>query len=365
MRVLLLSKYGRKGASTRLRSLQYIPFLEQDGIHVHAAPLLDDTYLTGLYAGHPPFSSILSGYARRIQKLLSSRAYDLVWIEKEALPWVPLFLELTFLKRARVVIDYDDAIFHNYDRHKSPVIRFLLAGKIERLMNRANAVVVGSDYLREHALTAGARSVVKIPTVVDLRRYGPPPVHSPSSQPIRIGWIGTPATVKYLIPLLEVFRDTAAENSARFVVIGAKLPSMPGLDAYVDHKSWSEEGEVDLIRGLDIGIMPIPDEPFERGKCGYKLIQYMACGKPVVASAVGENLRIVQHERNGLLAETLEDWRAALSTLCRDQHKRAEYGSQGRKLVEQDYSLQVTAPRLANHMKRMMGSDFMQSKELS
>lgn len=348
LRVLLLSKYGRQGASSRLRSYQYIPYFAALGVEVEAAPLLDDRYVRGLYGGSVPMRSVLAGYFSRLSRLLKGARFDLVWLEKELFPWVPAFLELAWINRQiPYLIDYDDAIFHRYDHSRWGIARWLLADKIDRVMKAASLVVAGSDYLVDRARRAGARRVEKLATVVDLARY--PVAREGRPGRITIGWIGTPNTSRYLLPLLPLLRKVSNRWDARIVAIGAA--SLPEFDGLVEVAPWSESSEVDAINAIDIGIMPLPDEPFERGKCGYKLIQYMACGKSVVASPVGENVRIVRHGVNGFHATHLNEWRLALDALCADAGMRARFGRAGRACVEAEYSLAVTAPRLCELLR--------------
>ena len=129
------------------------------------------------------------------------------------------------------------------------------------------------------------------------------------------------------------------------MAIGAGTLNLPGID--VELLPWQECTEVDLLRTCDIGVMPLADTPWERGKCGYKLIQYMACGLPVVASPVGVNRRLVDEGRDGFLADSDASWHAALARLCDDADLRARLGGMGRRKVESGYSLQVTSPTLA------------------
>jgi len=345
MKVLLLSKYGRLGASSRMRFYQYLPHLERFDIQVTAAPLLDDLYVTDLYAGKGrSFSALLASYAERLRRLLTSRTYDLLWIEKELFPYFPALAE-TLLKAARIpyIVDYDDAVFHTYDQHRRGLVRLLLGGKIDAVMRNASLVVAGNDYLADRARRAGSRVVEIIPTVIDLESY--PVGHQHENDRFTIGWIGTPPTSKYLQLLNQVVAGLGDLDSCRFLFIGIERANLAG--ARVEYRRWSEANEAAAIGEFDVGIMPLTDGPWEQGKCGYKLIQYMACGVPVVASPVGVNCRIVDDGKNGFLAGTADAWIRALSRLRNDRSLRQEMGARGRSKVAARYSLQVTAPRLA------------------
>lgn len=343
MRILLLSRYSRLGASSRVRSLQYLPFLAAKGWQVDVSPLFSDSYLQALYSGQPRGIQVIAGYWRRIKALLRSRRYDLVWIEKEVFPFMPALAERLLLKvGVPYVVDYDDAWFHRYDKHSNRVIRSLLGRKIDTVMRYAALVVAGNEYLAERARMAGARRVEIVPTVVDLTRYEV--VQSTGNHPLVVGWIGSPVTSRYLLSIGRVYESLAKEFDVRFVAVGASEGELQELP--VEVLNWAEETEVQSIQAFDIGVMPLEDSPWERGKCGYKLIQYMACGLPVVASPVGVNGEIIQHGANGFLAHDLYEWEQTLRDLLNDHGLRQRMGDKGRERVEAWYSLQVQAPRL-------------------
>ena len=326
--------------------MQYRPALEQAGFEVHYAPLFDAAYLKGLYSGKRSIGAILKAYRRRVGQLLRVSDADAIWLEKEALPWVPAPLEARLLpKSIPLIADYDDAVFHRYDRHRSTAVRKFLGLKIARAMAAADLVTVGNEYLAAYAKDAAAPAVEIAPTVVDTDVYDASPRLS-SNGTCRIGWIGTPGTwVDCVQPFLPTIRGALESARADILAVGAGDAALGLPDVTV--RLWSEQREVPDIREMDIGIMPLPDTPWMRGKCGYKLIQYMACGLPVVASPVGVNAEIVEHGVNGFLAETKQDWQEALETLIGDPDLRLRMGRAGREKVERHYSLQVQGPRVA------------------
>lgn len=349
LRVVALARYGRRGASSRLRFYQYGPLLAAAGIRLEVLPLLSDTYLERRYAGRGRLGPALAGAARRLGALAGrARRADLLWIEQEVLPWVPAAWELACLPRGIPwVVDCDDAIFHRYDAHPHPLVRRLLGHKIDRLMARAALVTAGNAYLAARARRAGAPRVAVVPTVVDLARYPPPAGEQRRAGPAVIGWVGSPATEHYLLAIGDSLRRVCRRTGARLHLVGAS-PALAAAfpDVAVAVIPWREEDEVAQIGRFDVGIMPLADTPWERGKCGYKLIQYMACGLPVVASPVGVNPALVGGDA-GFLAAGAEEWERHLEALVADPELRRRMGAAGRARVEREYALSRQAPRLA------------------
>lgn len=328
-----------------MRTLQFLPYLRNLGWTVEVAPFLDNSYVTSLYGGHTLRRHVAKAYARRLRKLGGVAGFNVVWIEKEALPWLPAWVERFWLKKAaHVVVDYDDAMFHRYDHHRRSIVRRVLGGKIDRVMATADAVVVGNEYLANRAAAAGAKRIEWVPTVIDVDRY-PSCDRTPSPGIPVIGWIGSPDTVRFLAPIFGVANAIAASRNVRFVAIGARRDQLEG--SPFEAVPWSAAEEVESLSALDIGIMPLQDTPWQRGKCGYKLIQYMACGLPVVASPVGVNRNLVYHGRNGFLAATEEEWKAALMALLDSAELRKTMGERGRKMTTEVYTLQRQSPRIA------------------
>lgn len=345
LRLLAYTRYGALGASSRVRLLHFIPALRDAGIEVTVRPLLSDDYLRHKYAGRGVTGEIVAAYARRAFQLAQTPNADVVWIEKELWPWAPAWLERGAWHGKPVVLDYDDAVFHNYDLHRLAAVRALYGGKIDALMKRASLVTAGSGYLAGRARSAGATRVEWLPTVVDTARYrvAPAKPHD-DGRPLVIGWIGSPATIGYVRALAEPLAALARQRRIVLRLIGAKL-DLPGVP--VEFVPWAEDREVEAIATFDVGVMPLPDSPWERGKCGYKLVQYMACGLPVVASPVGANMQIVLPGETGFLAANDAEWLSALTRLVDDAALRQRLGAAGRARAEAHYSLHAAAPRLA------------------
>lgn len=215
-------------------------------------------------------------------------------------------------------------------------------------MSLATLIIAGNNYISNYAYHLGIKRVEVLPTVIDLVKYTfiKDYQKNDGSSCVKLVWIGTPKTQKYLLLIDSIIFQLSQIYTIQLVAIGSNGIKLPNTN--VISIPWSEETEVQEISKCDIGIMPLPDEPWERGKCGLKLLQYMACGLPVVASPVGANLDIVQQGVNGFLAATDKDWFLALETLIQNPALRARMGLAGRERVEQHYSLDVTAPRFAS-----------------
>ncbi len=344
-RIVFFTKYTRAGASSRYRTFQYLPALQSSGMGGSLLPLFDDAYLAHKYTkGHASLWHAFRAFVYRLFSVLTVPRSATVVIEYELLPFFPVVFEhwLTW-RGCRLIVDYDDALFHQYDQHANPWVRRLFGGKIAAVMRLADTVVVGNSYLGDYARHAGARRVEIIPTVVDLARY-PTPLPGGDSAVFTIGWIGSPSTARYLRDIAPALAEVCKNGWARVCLIGSGPIDLPGVP--VEVLPWCDETEVEEMRRFDVGIMPLPDEPWARGKCGFKLIQYMACGLPVVASPVGVNAEIVEPGINGWLASTLDEWVSALRKLAVDRDLRIKMGMAGRKKVEEQYCLQVTAPKV-------------------
>ncbi|WP_145620731.1 glycosyltransferase [Nitrospirillum viridazoti] len=353
---MALPRYDRLGASSRLRFFDPLPHLAAAGLDVSTAPFFDDGYLRRLYAGQPVKGWTLADrYRRRMAALKAAGRTDLLWIEKEALPWLPAGVERRLFGGRPYVLDFDDAWHLRYAGHRLAPLRRLLGDKLERLVAGATLTVVANDALASWAEAAGARRLLRLPTPVDLARYQaalaperppgdrPPGNHAPGE--FRVGWIGTPSSARYLAALAEPLAALAASGPLTLVTIARHPVALPGVPE--EFIPWSEAGETAALAGIDAGIMPLPHTPFAQGKSGFKLLQYMAAGKAVVASPVGENRRIVADGVTGLWADSPEGWVQALEALRTDLDLRHRLAAAGRDLVAREYDLAVLGPRLA------------------
>ncbi|GAB3219751.1 glycosyltransferase family 4 protein [Algoriphagus aestuariicola] len=366
------------GASSRLRTYQYLDLWKEAGFGTMVSPFFNEAYLKQVYSHQKPaLWNVLQCYFRRFFVLFSAFRYDFIWVEKELFPFLPAWGE-RFLRAAglRLLLDYDDAVFHNYDQSPRPLVRALLSNKIDQAMRAAACVFVGNEYLAERARKAGAQRISFLRTVVDQEKYSWSPRQQEApvakagivrgaeddSLPRQkdlptIGWIGSPSTLKYLSLMSKALADVYQKVPFRFVLVNSETAKYRNLlhlpEGVVEHLVWSEDEEVSQLHRMDIGIMPLPDDPWERGKCAYKLIQYMACGLPVVASPVGMNKELVCHGRNGFLAQSDKDWEESLLQLLENPEIRQAMGKEGKGLIARDYTLTGNFQRIKKELEEL------------
>lgn len=348
LNLLILTRFDEHGAGPRYRIFQYLEHLKKRGIRTKIYPLFDKTYIQNLYFQNKRSKIyVLKKYLKRLFFLLRHKnKFDLVLMDAELFPFLPYRLEKFFLPK-KYIIDQDDAIFHTYDLHSSWLVRALLKDKIDKIMRNSLHLIVGNSYVQNRALAAGVKQISVIPTVVSAEKYLPSQKKKLRNH-IIIGWVGSPPTVKSLSLIEGVLRRIAQQAKIILHVIGAQY-AVNGLKTicFDWQEGWSEEKEIMLTQEIDIGIMPLSNAPYEKGKCGFKLIKYMACAKPIIASPIGMNVDIVTHGENGFLAKTQEEWEQYLILLIQNQDLREKLGHCGREKMLKKYSLEVTAPKVS------------------
>ncbi|MDO8775159.1 MAG: glycosyltransferase family 4 protein [Burkholderiaceae bacterium] len=341
IKVLGLALYGPLAASTRYRMGQYVPGLAELGIDLRLTGLLGDDYLRRRFnGGGLPLAAMVHDGAERLKQLHHLGEFDLAMLYCELFPFMPGWLERVLIRKP-YIYDMDDAFYLRYRLGRKRIARSVLGDKFDSVMAGAAAVTAGNSVLAEYALKHNP-AVRQIPTVVDTTRYVP--VTRRQNPVFTVGWIGSPSTASYLPELVAPLAALGAEAPLNFVVIGGKAPAIPNVN--VIEVEWQEHTEVDLINTFDVGVMPLPDDDWARGKCAFKLIQYMACAVPVVASPVGANADVVTPEC-GLMAITTDEWVQALKAIRDDAGLRQRMGEAGRQRVVEHYSLHTALPKLA------------------
>ncbi len=357
LRVLVVSPIPEEGAGCRFRIGHYIPYLEANGFEVTLVSLFTTSFFRLVYKpGNLGIKAFrFAGLAlRHLWRLRRARDYDVIFIYREIFPVGPAWVEWLLARVGPpIVFDFDDAIFLPSVSEANRLIAALKTpGKVATIVRRSAQVVVGNDYLGDYARQFNPR-VTMIPTGVDTTRFTPPATPRPvagAGGPM-VGWIGSPTTAAYLMGLAPVLQQVAASQPFVLKVSGTGDPvRMPGVA--VENAEWRLNGEIDLFRSCDIGVYPLVDDAWAKGKCGFKAIEFMACGVPVVASAVGVNREIIEDGVNGFLASSEEEWIAKLGRLIAEPALRARFAAAGRRTIEERYSLHVNAPKLADVLQR-------------
>ncbi|MBU0490773.1 MAG: glycosyltransferase family 4 protein [Chloroflexi bacterium] len=362
-KILFLTRYDRCGASSRYRIYQYLPFLEQAGFEGVVHPLFVGTYLQRIYSAQPRYRQLMSQVPVIARTLFGRwqllgreiQNYDLVYLQYDALPYLPLVLERrVFAPGVRVVVDYDDAVHISYQQHSNFLVRRILGAKIPNIVKQSHQVIVGNRHLAEWAANFN-RNVRIIPTSVDLERYPlDPTTRSMNTRPV-IGWIGTPITAKYLQLLKKPLQVLRTRHDFVLKVIGAPNLEMDGITMI--QVPWSEASEVEELHTCDVGVMPLPDDVWARGKSALKLIQYLATGIAAVASPVGANCDVLQDGENGLLAGTETEWVEKIALLIENPTYREQLAQAGYRTVQSRYSLQANAPKWIDILRQVVSNE--------
>ncbi len=357
LRVLFLTLYPETMPSSRLRVYQYLPELARLGFQTKVLPAVPEPWFSRLYfsklrALHAVY--VLLEAALAFWRIAQAKNYDVVFVQKGIVSTNLRGFAAQLLRVSRrVIFDFDDDILgRTMTEFRHPFLARLQDRREAEYVAAASAcVIAGNEYLRGRVLPVN-KSVVVIPTPVDTGRFCPAGRKAgepASAAPLVIGWIGMEIGMSYLRSLAGVLQKLAAQQPVRLKVIsrlqgGGKF-SLPGVQT--EFVPWSYEAEVREMQAFDIGIMPVRADEWGPGKCGLKLLQYMALGLPAVASQIGANSDIVDDGVDAFLASTDEEWLERLLLLCRDANLRRRLGERARKKVEEVYSLKVMTVRLA------------------
>jgi glycosyltransferase involved in cell wall biosynthesis len=317
--------------SPRYRIPQFVPFLQKHGIESALVRLSENP-------------------VHRWKQLREAKLYDAVVLQRRLLqPWT-----LAALRHGArsLIFDFDDAVMYRSSKWRNPHSRSRM-WRFRKTIEASDLVFAGNSFLKKEAERfAAPEKIHVIPTAVDLERYTPKN-HTESSGPVTIGWIGSQGTLRYLravMPALETISEKCRDVQLK-IVCNAFLESE---QIRIVKKQWEETAEVPDVKSFDVGIMPLSDDVWARGKCALKIVQYLAVGIPVVCSPVGTNRDIVSNGRNGFWATTREEWVDRLFTLIQDPSLRREMGMQGRKTVAEGYSIEALGERLVHLMRDMV-----------
>ena len=355
MNVLFLTKYPLAGASSRYRVYQYLPYLDAAGIAYRVQPFMTPRmYRTVNRAGAAPAKALHTAWAvaRRTAAVLGAGAYDLVFLQRECLPFGAPWLERLLHRRGTpLIFDYDDALFLFKPSTHTPLAdAFKRPHRIVEIFRLVDCVLAGNDWLRaragEHCADARTFHVAE-----DLQRYPARPARRKDADVV-LGWLGSPSTEKYLAAIREPLRQLCRERPGlRLRIVGggrfadAEIP--------VEHASWSLDTEAAQLHGFDIGLMPLPLEEWSLGKSGGKARTYMAAGLPAVCTGIGYNSELIRDGETGFLVREAEQWRQVLLRLIDDQALRERVGAAARQDVEARFSLQQQGPRFVEILREV------------
>lgn len=337
--IVFFTKYTASGPSSRYRSFSYFEYLEND-FQIFSYPLFDDSLSNN--GGIKISFKVFILFFNRIFKIIKSiYRSNLIVIEYELFPYFPPFFEYLFkLFGVKFVLDFDDAIFHNYDNNKNFIIRFLLGQKIARIASLANGVVTGSSYLSDYFIKYN-KNVIQIPTSIKFRIYDSK-FNRENLNEIVVGWLGSKTTSKNLFSLVSVIHKFSKHYSnVKFLFCGFdKFEEYRFFGLPVDFLEWSPTNEFKFLNMISIGIMPLDDNLFNKGKCGFKLIQYMAFGLPTLSTPTTSNVDI-NKGNNNLFANSNDEWFNELSFFVNNLDKMKLVGELNKQIVMDNYSVEV------------------------
>lgn len=345
MNILFLVPYPHDTApSQRFRFEQYLDQLREQGYSYEIAPFWDVPSWNLLYSSKnrpKKVIGLLKGYWRRVNLLNKLSRFDFVFIHREATPLGPPWMEwiIKHVLQLPIIYDFDDAIWlHTIYGNNTFQQLFRYPRKVGQICSWSYKISCGNTYLAEYAIQHNPM-VQTIPTTIDTENYHKPAHHHKNS--LIIGWTGSHSTLPYLEEIVPILNSLRKRFDFVFKVICNKPPQfeIPGMI----YMKWCSDHEIAELNTFDIGIMPLPDSDWTRGKCGFKILQYMALEKAAVASAVGVNTEIIQHGHNGLLCHSQSDWSSNLELLLTDKNLRNKLGRNGRATVAQHYSKSAIA----------------------
>lgn len=344
MKVLIISTYPKGTApGQRFRYEQYLSLLEADGMTFFDRPFLSEKTWSVYYAEGKTMAKalgILSGFFRRFLLMFTVFRYDRIFVYREMAPLGPPIFEwiLARVLRRKYIYDFDDAIWlPNYSASNARFHRLKFYKKVNRCMKWAWKISAGNAYLADYARQFNP-NVSIIPTTIDTIHHHNLQTDYAHHPPV-IGWTGTHTTMRYLDTIVPVLAELEQQFEFEFLVISNEDPNIP-LRSF-RYLPWKKESEIKDLATINIGIMPLEEDIWSKGKCGFKALQYMALGIPTVLSPVGVNTSIVEHGINGFHARSESEWKLYLTMLLKDAELRRQVGQAGKQTVEKHYSVRA------------------------
>jgi glycosyltransferase involved in cell wall biosynthesis len=331
----------------RFRIEQWDPILRKDGVEITYAPFETPELRSVLHTGGgvlAKINAVTRNMRRRRAELTSAKDYDLVYLFREAALLGPPWFERKIARSGvPIVFDFDDAIFHSYKSPSNGYLSYLkMPGKTAEICRLSAHIMPGNQYLADYSRNYN-NNVTIIPTTIDTDKYE---YIEPSGDPdtLTIGWSGSFSTIQHLDTIRDILRELAKTEKFRLRVIGTPSYDLPGVET--DAVQWKSETELDDLGQIDIGLMPLPDDDWSKGKCGLKALQYMALGIPSICSPVGVNSTIINDGVNGFIADSKVEWVEKLKSMIHSVELRRKLGVAGRNTVVEKYSAKAVAPKV-------------------
>lgn len=350
-KILIIAPYPHDSApSQRFRFEQYIDLIQNEGYEITMKPFLSEKGWNTLYKEGSTLAKVLTlsgSFLRRWALIFQLSKYDHIFIHREASMIGPPVFEWIIAKllQRKYIYDFDDAIWlPNYSESNARFQQLKMYKKVNKAMKWADRITAGNTYLEEYARQFNSNTQV-IPTTIDTEHVHNLDGNPKTELPI-IGWTGSHTTMQYLESLIPVLDELAQEIKFKFRVISNQAMNIER--EYLEFVRWNKETEIEDLAALNIGVMPLVDNDWSRGKCGFKALQYMSLGIPAIVSPVGVNSTIIENAKNGYLCSSSEEWKDKLLDLIQHPEKRTELGQAGRKRVEEAYSVNANLNNYLN-----------------
>ncbi|UCB56958.1 MAG: glycosyltransferase family 4 protein [Candidatus Omnitrophota bacterium] len=364
IKVLFISPYPTEGPSNRYRIEQYLPYLKKAGIDCTIQPFMNSDCYKIFYLPKKRLKKLiyfLYNVAQRFLAIYKAKDYDVVFIHLEAFPIGPPFLEWILAKvmRKPIIFDFEDAIYLKRKGTRSWLVNLIKRPwKFYDILRLSAHIMVCNQYMKELVGRYNS-NVTVIPTAIDTDKFIVKDLSLHNNKLI-LGWIGSPSTLPYLLHIKRPLQKISEKyNVALKIVGGGRDVKMPGVE--VINEKWTLKNDIQSFQSLDIGLYPLPQDERAMAKTPFKTIQYMSVGMPVVASQAGAIGNIIKDGINGFLALTEEDWLKKLSILIENAQLRRDLGVEGRRTVEERYSVKGNAPKFLEILQNVYDKRYLKT----
>ncbi|MCB1142127.1 MAG: glycosyltransferase family 4 protein [Leptospiraceae bacterium] len=351
-KVLVLTKFGEWNESSRIRFYQYYPGLEESGTVIKTVPLFSDSISETFYHSYRSNTfSTLFGSLKRLFVLLIEKKYDVLWLDTEAIPYLPFLFESFILPLdKKLILDLGDATHYKYEKNKRFLTRWILDDKISGLVQRADSIITRNSNLFTYANSVNPGKVVLIPPALhpSLIQKKLSSFSDPEKTEIILGWTGSPYSSRFLYSLYGPLKELSRSFRLKIILIGAE--ESIDLPIRKTHYQFSREDEMQILDSIDIGLMPLPRSLRETGSSGYKVMKYMARGKAVLASDIGGARDLIHHGENGFLCKNADDWYLSMRLFIESPSNISLYGEKAFQSVKSKNSFDSNLKKIAGEI---------------